>query len=131
METPINTVDQKLDEIAMKQVIWKNHKLLTSCLLIAHKALEKEVFYPDVIVFDFLLTDEDRNVIGSAWRICSKTLGIIEKTGNFRRSKAEDANGRCIFEYKILGRPIARAFLKRYDIEKYKSLQHPQLQLGI
>jgi hypothetical protein len=124
-------VDQKLDDIALKQIIWKNHKLLTSCLLIAHKALEKEVFYPDAIAFDFLLTDEDRNVIGSAWRICSKTLGIIEKTGNFRRSKTEGSNGRTIFEYKILDRPIARALLKRYDLKKYESLQHPQLSLGL
>lgn len=126
-----NTIDTKLDDIALNQFIWKNKKLLTSCLLIAHKALEKNFFWPDELVFDFLLTEEDRNVIGSAWRMCSKSLGIIEKTGHFRRSKAEGVNGRTIFEYQLIDQGVARAFVRRYDIKRYESLIHPQLSLDL
>jgi len=122
-------VDQKLDEIALLQAVWKNQKLLTCCLLIAEKACEKTLFWPDEITFDFLLTDEDRNVIGSAWRLCAKTLGFVEKTGSFRRSKAKDSNGRTIFSYRLTERNIAMALLRRYDLEKYKALAHPQLNL--
>ena len=99
--------------------------------MIAEKALQRGVFWPDELVFDFLLTDDDRNCIGSAWRMCGKTLAIIEKTGSFRRSTGDNANGRTIFQYKLISRPLAEAFLKRYDAEKYKKLMHPQLGLGI
>jgi hypothetical protein len=125
----VSDVDAKLDDIALKQFAWKNQKLLTACLLIAHQALKTPIFWPDQLSFDFLLTDEDRNIIGSAWRMVTKSLGLIEKTGNWRRSKAEGVNGRNIFEYRLINRPMAEAFLKRYDLEKYRALMHPQLDL--
>lgn len=127
----MNAVDQKLDEVALLQFTWKNQKLLTACLMIAHKALQKPIFWPDELVFDFLLSDDDRNVIGSAWRQCSRGLGIIEKTGEFRRSKGENTNGRTIFQYRLINEPVAKAFLKRYDLKKYEALMHPQLNLGL
>ncbi len=127
----MNAVDEKLDEIALKQWAWKNQKLLTACLLIAEKAVQKVVFWPDDIGFDFLLSDDDRNVIGSAWRQCARNLGIIEKTGSFRRSKGDGANGRTIFQYRLLNKGVAMAFLNRYDKAKYLALAHPQLNLGI
>lgn len=131
MENKKPSVDEILDDVALKQFVWKNTKLLTACLMIAEKALQRGVFWPDELTFDFLLTDDDRNCIGSAWRICSKKLAIVEKTGSFRRSTGENSNGRTIFQYKLVSRPLAEAFLKRYDAEKYKALMHPQLGLGI
>jgi len=122
-------VDKKLDQIALLQAVWKNQKLLTSCLLIANKACEKNVFWPDELNFDFLLTDDDRNVVGSAWRMCAKTLGIIEKTGSFKRSTSDSSHGRTIFQYKLIERNFALAFLRRYDLDKYRALCHPQLEL--
>jgi hypothetical protein len=122
-------IDARLDDIALRQFVWKNQKLLTACLLIAHKALKDSIFWPDELVFDFLLTPEDRNVIGSAWRMCSRSLKIIEKTGQYRRSKGDDRNGGMIFCYRLLSRHVAEAFLKRYDLERYRALTHPQLDL--
>jgi len=122
-------IDSKLDDIALVQFVWKNTKLLTACLLIAEKALQRGIFWPDELTFDFLLTEDDRNCIGSAWRMASKKLAIIEKTGSFRRSTGNNANGRTIFQYKLVSRPLAEAFLKRYDVEKYKKLMHPQLDM--
>jgi hypothetical protein len=127
----MSNVDQKLDEIALKQMVWKNQKLLTACLLIAEKALEQGTFWPDSLVFYFLLIDDDRNCIGSAWRLVTKTLGIIEKTGDFRRSMTKGQNGRMIFRYRLINEGMARAFLKRYNLDKQKGLAHPQLLLGI
>jgi hypothetical protein len=124
-------VDQHLDEIALRQFTWKNKKLLTSCLLIAKKASEKnDVFWPDEVTFDFLLTDDDRNVIGSAWRMVTK-MGLVEKTGNWRRSTFQASAGRTIFEYRCINNALARAFVKRYDVDSYRAMCTPQLNLGL
>lgn len=122
-------IDKKLDDIALKQLTWKNQKMLTACLMIAEKAIARNVFWPDELIFDFLLSDEDRNLIGSAWRLCSKTIAIIEKTGSWRRSKVENRNGGNIFEYRLVNRSVAMAFLRRYDVKKHEELSHPQLDL--
>lgn len=124
-------VDKKLDEITLRQAVWKNSKLLASCLTIAQKAIETPIFWPDELTFDFLLTDKDRNIIGSSWRLCAKTLGIIEKTGLFKRSKGDSTNGRIIFQYRLIDRSIAMAFLKRHDVKKCVDIAHPQFALGI
>ena len=126
MNSPI---DKKLDDVALKQFVWKNQCLLAACLLIARKAIESPIFWPDEIKFPFLTSDDDRNLIGSAWRQCSKTLGIVEKTGLFRRSSSEDANGRTIFQYKLVDGPVAQAFLKRHGVEKTLADLNPQLSL--
>lgn len=126
------SIDKKLDEIALKQLVWKNEKLLTACLTICEGALKSPGwFWPDEVTFDFLLTDEDRNCIGSAWRMCAKTLQIIEKTGEFKRSTREGQNGRVIFCYRLINQNIALAFMKRYNIQKYRDRQHPQLGLDL
>lgn len=124
-------IDNKLDEVALFQMVWKNTKLLTCCLTIAEHALKAppEGFWPDEISFDFLLSEDDRNCIGSAWRLCAKSLGLIEKTGAFKRSTREGQNGRAIFQYRLINRNMAMAFLKRYNLQKFQTLSHLQLSL--
>ena len=123
------TPDEILNEVALKQAIWKNTKLLTACLTIAEKALKHGVFWPDEVDLACFLTENDRNVIGIAYRVCGNTLEIIEQTGQYRKSKATGANGRVIFQYRIINDAMAKAFLKRYDKAKYEALCHPQLDL--
>jgi len=125
----MNPIDTKLDDVALKQFAWKNKRLLAACLVIAGKALESPVFWPDEISFDFLVSDDDRNLIGSAWRQCSKTLGIVEKTGQFKRSKGEDANGRTIFQYRTINAATAKAFLKRHNLGETVARLDPQMAL--
>ncbi len=121
-------VDQHLDDVALRQFTWKNKKLLTSCLLIAQKAAETTTFWPDDVVLDFLLTANDRNVIGSAYRMCTK-MGLIEKTGKWRRSTHEASAGRTIFEYRCVNHALAQAFVRRYDVQAYRTMCTPQLDL--
>lgn len=121
--------DTILDEVAINQFIWKSPRLLAACLTIAQKALESPVFWPDSVVFSFLVYDDDRNLIGSAWRQCANTLGIVEKTGQYRRSKGERTNGRIVFEYRIVDALVARAFLKRHGLAKIVASLEPQMAL--
>lgn len=121
--------DTHLDEVAINQFIWKSPRLLASCLTIAQKALESPVFWPDSVDFSLLVSDDDRNLIGSSWRQCANTLGIVERTGQFRRSKGDVANGRIIFEYRLINAPVARAFLKRHNMEKAVVSLEPQMAL--
>ena len=109
-----SNIDAKLDEIALKQTVWKNEKMMSACVSIAKKAVELGTFWPDELKFETLGKD-DRNLIGSAWRICIKTLGLIEKTGQFQRSKGGDANGRIIFQYRVVNLPLANSFIKRSE----------------
>ena len=123
------TTDTHLNEVAQKQFCWKSPRLLAACLVIAQKALESPVLWPDAVDMSFLVSDDDKNIIGSAWRQCANTLGIVEKTGAFRRSKGKEANGRVIFEYRLTQAPVARAFLKRHGLEKVLAGLEPQMEL--
>lgn len=118
------SADTKLDEVAIQQMLWKSPKLLAACLLIVERFVESPIVWPDEIDFSFLTSDDDRNIIGSAWRQCSRTLGIIEKTGQWRRSKGDRTNGRVVFEYRLIDLPVARAFLKRHG----KAVTSPQME---
>jgi hypothetical protein len=124
-------IDKKPDDVALKQFLFKNNKLLACCLVIAEKALQRGKFWPDEIPCEFLVSNEDRNCIGSAWRILSKTLPIIEKTGSYRRSHTKDANGRTIFEYVLIDQALAKTLLRRHDKAKCLMLCEPQLNLGL
>lgn len=124
-----STTDTKLDKVASLQFVWKSPRLLATCLTIAQKALESPVFYPDEVDFSFLVSDDDRSLIGTAWRQCANTLGIVEKTGAFKRSNAHRTNGRVIFEYRVVDAPVARAFLKRHGLDKVVASLDAQMEL--
>lgn len=65
-------------------------------------------FWPDEI--ELHVAAADVNCIGLAWRYLANH-GVIEKTGQFRRSQDDDANGRTVFQYRLLSVPLAKRFL--------------------
>jgi hypothetical protein len=123
--------DRILDEVALRQMVFKNRKMLACCLRIAKHSLDHLTFYPDELHFEFIVSDDDKNCIGSCWRILQKSIPMIEQTGANRRSIKDGQNGRRVFEYKLIDASLAKALLRRYDYDRTMQEVHPQLNLGL
>ncbi len=112
MNTTASNTDQHLNEVALKQMTWKPGPLRDVACLIAEKvSVEPFTIWPDEIVLTAINRD-DRNCVGSAWRLLTKA-GVIKPTADFRRSTAETSRGRKIFRYELASLSLARTFLKR------------------
>jgi hypothetical protein len=103
--------EQQLDDTTIKQLVWKPGTIRNLAVEIAAKVLTAETVWPD----DFPhadLPDVDRHVIGIAWRMLHRA-GVIQQTGNYRRSKSANRNGGAVFEWEIKSRARAQTFLQR------------------
>lgn len=109
----MNPVDATLDEVALRQLVWKPGPMRDTAIAICKSALADMsfAFWPDEVLLPELQA-ADRNCIGSAFRLLTKA-GIIERLGSFRRSKAKGANGRTVFAYQLVSRAKAETFLRR------------------
>ena len=116
MTTQIES-EQHLSEVTINQLTWKP----TSCQQIAIAIVKYFIANP----FGFHFTDEidlsfvgkdDCNCIGTAWGRLTKQ-GIIERGGNFRRSKTEASAGRTIFDYRLKCVNRAKTFLQRNNVK--------------
>jgi hypothetical protein len=65
--------------------------------------------------FSFQAGDDDRNCIGTAFRMLMKA-NVIERLTEFRRSEVKVQKGRVVWHYAINDYRLAKAFLKRYGI---------------
>lgn len=105
------TAEQQLDQVALKQLTWKPSVIRNIAVDIAAKVLTAETVWPD----DFPhpdLPDIDRHVIGIAWRMLIRA-GVIQQTGDYRKSKATNRNGGAVFAYEVRSRARAETFLRR------------------
>ncbi len=107
----LETVDAKLDDVAIKQLLWKPSQMRDVACSIVGSMLYHRVAYADEVSLPALKKD-DVNAVGSSWRNLTRT-GIVEKTGRFRRSKKEASNGRTVWEYRLMSERLAYTFLKR------------------
>jgi hypothetical protein len=110
--TPEKTTDQVLDGVALAQYFWKPGPLTTAAVEIV-KAIMVEPFYiwPDEVKLEQIDADS-RNCIGSAYRVLANR-GIIEATGEWRRSHADGRHGGKIFQYRISNVHFAQEFVRR------------------
>jgi hypothetical protein len=112
--------DIELDDVAIKQLMWKPGPMRTAAVSIVRAALENRTFWPDTLGLEETIGSKDKNCIGSAFRILIKT-GIIRKTGDWRQSRQDDSRGRTVFEYTLSGSAgLARSFLRANDVEPPK-----------
>lgn len=110
MNTP--AIDQHLNEVVVRQMTWKPGPLRdVACLIAERVSVSPFTIWPDEIILTSI-GSEDRNCVGSAWRLLTKA-GIIKPTSDFRRSTAETSRGRKIFRYDLASQSLARTFLIR------------------
>jgi hypothetical protein len=116
-------MSQTLDEVAIRQYVWKNPTMQAVAAIICRAALVRSEFYPDTLNFSSV-PQGDRNCIGITFRTLLR-MGLIEQTGLFRSSEAEGANGRIVFQYTLANRALTEALLERTGAE----VPRPQLTL--
>lgn len=104
------TVDEHLDNVLLAQYTFKTEQLQAACICIAEVAAQNDSFWPDEVDFS-MLAMEDRNVMGSAYRLLATKFKMIERTMTAKRSTTKNSNGHTIFQYRTLNRPLLRAFL--------------------
>lgn len=109
-----NTTDTILDDVALKQFFWRPGPITTACVAIV-TALLHEPFcaWPDEVNLEKIDADS-RCCIGSAYRILARR-GIIEPTGEWRRSHADGRHGSKIFQYRIRNIHFAQEFVRRFS----------------
>ena len=110
-----DAVDAHLDATVILQLTWKPSVLRNVACRIVRAMLDGGQFssglWPDQVDISDV-GDDDRNTIGSAYRLLTKAA-IIEPTADFRRSKAKGARGRKVFKYVLGRRSRAETFLRR------------------
>lgn len=107
----MSQVDEKLDDVAVKQMLWKPGKIQSVAVAVTKCGLSRGIFYTDDVEMPEL-EDKDKNCIGIAFNSLAK-LSIIQGTGLWRRSKRKESNGRKIFQYRLTKAGLARKFLER------------------
>ncbi|MGO9585117.1 MAG: hypothetical protein ACLP2Y_02755 [Limisphaerales bacterium] len=108
----MNTASEhQLDEVTIKQLVWKPGIVRNLAVDIVAKVLTAETVWPDEFSHTDL-PDTDRHVIGIAWRMLNRA-GVIQQTGNYRKSKSANRNGGAVFEYEVKSRTRAHTFLQR------------------
>ena len=114
MTTAPDPTDQHLDDVAVKQMMFKPGISRDIACRIVRAALTSGSFWPDEVNLDDVpsLTAADSGCRGIAWRNLTRA-GIITTTGHFRRSTAKGRHGSKVFQYAIASRALAQTFLRR------------------
>jgi len=94
------------------QAFWRPGALRLAMVEIV-KALMRRDSFPDQIDFT-KIANADRNAIGTAFRILMRR-GLIEPTGQWRRSQAHDRRGSKVFCYRVKNVNFASEFLRRFS----------------
>lgn len=128
----MNPVDAHLDQVAVAQLTWKPSisRDIAACI-VQTAASAAGTLWPDEVNFTGVpcLTEADKNCIGIAWR-CLTKFGVIIPTGSFRRSTAEGANGRKVFEYRLASLALAQRWLKVNGYNSQVQPIQPELSLA-
>lgn len=114
----MNPIDAHLDSVTVNTLVWKpgvHRDIAGSIVRVALAGRGMVPFWPDEI--ELHVAAADRNCIGLSWRFLANQ-GVIAKTGLFRRSQDEDANGRIVFQYRLLSVALARRFLSVNGLEQ-------------
>ena len=136
--TPKET-DAALAAVLEKQVCFKNILMRKAAVAITKAGLESngDGFWPDheaVARMVDSLGDQDKNVVGSAWRLLRR-VGVIERLVGRRRSTAASTRGREIAQYRIANRALAVTFVSRndgdFDDPQQPSLFPPPVREGV
>ena len=107
--------DTHLDSVAIKQLTWKPSTVRNIAVGIVERIiLPPFKLWPDQVSLDAVL-QEDRQVVGTAWRLLSKA-DVIQQTGNYRKSTASGRRSGSVFEYQLKSMNRAQTFLKRNGI---------------
>ncbi len=112
MNATQDPTEAHLADVALKQMTWKPGIVRDVSAMIVQTALEHGMLWPDDVKLEGIssLTTADANCIGTAWKNLARA-GIIIGTGRFRRSTANHARGRKIFEYRTASLSLARRWL--------------------
>ena len=107
--------DTHLDNVALKQLVWKPSTVRNIAVGKAEKIiLPPFKLWPDQVPLD-AVSQEDRQVVGTAWRLLSKA-DVIKQTGNYRKSTASGRRSSSVFEYQLNSMNRAQTFLKRNGV---------------
>ena len=123
-------VDAALSRVLERQVSFKSGKLRMVCCEIVKTALQCNggggvwPDHPHLIRLVSELGGDDKNIVGSAWRLLGK-VRVLERGAGRRRSAAGPSKGREIAEWRVVSRKLAETFIARND-GKYES---PQLEM--
>lgn len=114
----MNPVDAHLDDVTVKQLVWKPepHRHIAGTIVrvaLAGGGMVK--VWPDQVELN--VATGDTNCIGTAWRYLAR-LGVLATTGDWRRSKSKTANGRKVFAYKLASVALAKRWLKANGLEQ-------------
>lgn len=112
---------EDLNEVAIKQLIWKPGPMRTAAVQIVNAAMDSGIVWPDQIDFSGV-EEQDKNCIGTAFRLLMKE-SIIMRTDRFRRSESGASKGRTIFGYRLLDPLKAATFLARHKSESAVKLK--------
>lgn len=123
-----DNADQKLDDVLIHQIAFKNPVARAIAAKVVYTALQEGEFTVDKIELAFV-AKEDKNVIGNIFRMLCSKLNIIMDTGRRCRSKTSASNGREIRVYRLSNGQKARAFLNANPCEECVIAIHPQLSL--
>lgn len=124
-EHPANAL---LDAVALKQFVWKSATMQLIGVAVLKAALESPAsLWPDEIDLSFV-RNLDKNCIGSVFRVLREQR-FIEPTAAHRRSTAEAANGRIVWEYRVCHTGRVLALLKRTDPNIISPITYIQTEL--
>jgi hypothetical protein len=110
----MSTQDNHLDTVALSQLLWKPSAFRNIAVSIVSKIILPPFrVWPDQIPLT-RLSQEDRQAVGTAWRLLSKAE-VIHQTGNYRKSTATGRRSSLVFEYELKSMNRAKTFLRRNE----------------
>jgi hypothetical protein len=104
-------VQSHLEHVKDCQFAFKSTAVESYACEAVARALRHGVVWPDEVPIG-LMSEDDRNCIGPVWRWVAGA-GIWTRNGEWRRSEAEGAKGRTIFQYVLLDEGLGNLFLTR------------------
>lgn len=111
----MNTIDEQLNEITIKQLTWKPGVCQQVAVTIARSFVDSDsnfVWADEVKLPE--LSSEDKNVVGVAWRNLARN-GIVrrlEGQTDHRRSHNKNRKGGVVWRYELARSKLLRTFLK-------------------
>ena len=106
------TSQTELDDALIRQLSFKPGMMRDISVAIIEYLIDKGHAWSDEVDLSFVQSKADKNCIGGAWRRL-RTLGLLVRTPQFRRSKSPKARGRTVFSWTVRNHRLAETFLAR------------------
>lgn len=111
----MNNPETQLDAVTIKQLTWKPSVIRNVAVGIVQKIIMHPFkLWPDQVSLS-AVTQQDRQVVGTAWRLLSKA-DVIQQTGEYRKSTAPGRRSSLVFEYELRSMSRAQTFLRRNGV---------------